>query len=242
MSDRTSSLSEPPRETGELTCEEGCGCRFSQANAYVASIDGADRWFCCSDCADTYAGRVSTPTAEVLRTHVVTGQTVADLGCGSGYYASLVSDFVGPAGRVHAVDSRPERLQQLEARIAHRAGGGEVQVHVAPTNQLPFLPDESVDFVLSNNVLCCRNERRSAIPEMLRILKPGGLVYIRAALRPSENVRPIETGEWEALLSPFVRIRGGEDSESRWALLRKTSNPRTRAGQGIGSHDAGEER
>src|SRR5688572_5825581 len=32
------------------------------------------------------------------------GQTVADLGCGSGYYAFRMSQLVGPSGKVQAID------------------------------------------------------------------------------------------------------------------------------------------
>ena len=49
------------------------------------------------------------------------GQTVADVGCGNGFYTLKLAELVGPRGRVLAVDIQPEMLELLAQRAA-RAG------------------------------------------------------------------------------------------------------------------------
>jgi ubiquinone/menaquinone biosynthesis C-methylase UbiE len=45
----------------------------------------------------------SSPQRHIV-CYVKRGQVVADLGCGSGYYALALAGCVGPEGRVYAVD------------------------------------------------------------------------------------------------------------------------------------------
>ena len=48
------------------------------------------------------------------------GQSVADIGAGSGYMSGRLAQQVGPAGRVYAVDVQPEMLQLLAQKMAER--------------------------------------------------------------------------------------------------------------------------
>ena len=46
------------------------------------------------------------------------GQTVADVGAGSGYFTVRLARRVGPEGKVYAVDVQPEMLTIIRKRIA----------------------------------------------------------------------------------------------------------------------------
>jgi len=48
--------------------------------------------------------------------YVEKGQVVADLGCGPGYYTLVLAEFVGPEGRVYAVDSDGKAIRALEKK------------------------------------------------------------------------------------------------------------------------------
>jgi len=74
---------------------------------------------------------------------VAPGQTIADIGAGSGYYTVRLAERVGPNGRVFAEDVTPRYLANLEARIA-KAGLTNVTV-VRGEPHDPRLPPESVD-------------------------------------------------------------------------------------------------
>lgn len=208
-----------------LTCEEGCGCRFERKNAFALSIDAEDHFFCCSDCADAYQGRLETPTVGILREHVRPGQTVADLGCGSGYYTFLLADLVGPEGSVIAVDRDPGLVRQLREVLAKRRTAGNVRVRASPAERLRGIAAGTVDFILSNNVLCCTDLRSESMGEIARVLRPGGVAYLRASKILTKGARPISDPEWDALLSSFVSLHRGADASVHWAIVQRGEPP-----------------
>ncbi|NTW59852.1 MAG: methyltransferase domain-containing protein, partial [Nitrospirae bacterium] len=57
----------------------------------------------------------------ILGSLVREGMTVADIGCGMGYFSVAMARMVGPAGRVLSVDLQEKMLKYLEKR-AVRAG------------------------------------------------------------------------------------------------------------------------
>ena len=57
------------------------------------------------------------------------GQTVAEIGAGSGYLVRRVARVVGPRGRVYAVDVEPRMLPILIERLRR---GGSGQRHARP--------------------------------------------------------------------------------------------------------------
>jgi FkbM family methyltransferase len=46
------------------------------------------------------------------------GDTVADVGAGTGYFALPMAKLVGPTGTVHAVDVQPEMLEILRRKLS----------------------------------------------------------------------------------------------------------------------------
>ena len=48
---------------------------------------------------------------------VVPGETVADIGAGSGYFTERLARLVGPTGRVYATDIQQGMLDLLRARM-----------------------------------------------------------------------------------------------------------------------------
>jgi|GEM_PF-3596646 SAM-dependent methyltransferase len=214
-----------PTEGASLKCEDGCGCLFERRDAFVLSIDGEAHFFCCADCADAYQGTLKTPTLDILRKHIRPGETVADLGCGSGHYTFLLSDLVGPQGTVIAVDPDPALVRQLEEGLKKKPSASNIRVHVSPAERLRDIRTGSVDFVLSNNVLCCTDLRKEAVDELVRILRPGGTAYLRASKILTKGSQPISEPEWNSLLHPFVILDRGTDASARWALLRRRERP-----------------
>ena len=74
------------------------------------------------------------------------GDTVADIGAGTGYFSLPIARLVGPTGRVLAVDIQPEMLTIIEERA--RAGKIANIVPILATETDPMLPDNTVDLVL----------------------------------------------------------------------------------------------
>src|SRR5215813_3414562 len=50
-----------------------------------------------------------------------TGERVLELGCGGGYYTHEAARFVGPTGRICAIDISPDQIAAAQARCAEFA-------------------------------------------------------------------------------------------------------------------------
>jgi ubiquinone/menaquinone biosynthesis C-methylase UbiE len=103
------------------------------------------------------------------------GQSVLDVGCGTGSLAIAAKQRVGPSGAVYGIDASPEMI----ARARKKAGkaGMDVTFTNGVVEDLPF-PDGRFDAVLSTLMLhhLPHAAREQCAREMRRVLKPGGRV------------------------------------------------------------------
>lgn len=100
------------------------------------------------------------------------GQTVADVGCGPGFFALPVARGVAPDGRVLALDIAPEMLALLRERMTAE-GVGNVEPLLSQESQLP-LQDGACDRVLLAYLLHELAEPAAFFAEVARVLRPGG--------------------------------------------------------------------
>jgi arsenite methyltransferase len=104
------------------------------------------------------------------------GAAVVDVGCGAGTDLLLAASHVGAEGRAIGVDMT-EAMRNRARRGAAACGLANVHVREGETAAMP-IETESVDVVISNGVLNLVPEKRAAIEEIRRVLKPGGRVQI----------------------------------------------------------------
>lgn len=100
------------------------------------------------------------------------GETVVDLGSGSGMDAFIASLKVGDTGRVIGVDMTDEQLAKSQA-LRERDGFGNVTFlkgYIEETG----LPDGTADLVISNGVINLAPDKSKVFREVARILKRGG--------------------------------------------------------------------
>jgi len=102
------------------------------------------------------------------------GETVVDLGSGSGMDVFYAAGFVGPTGHVLGVDFSPEQLAKAR-RLA--ADAGRVDFLEGRIEDLP-LEDDSVDCVISNGVINLSPDKKAVFAEAARVLRPGGRLAI----------------------------------------------------------------
>jgi arsenite methyltransferase len=105
-----------------------------------------------------------------------TGETVIDVGSGSGFDALIASTMVGPEGQVIGIDMTPEMLNKARTG-AEAMGAKNVAFREGLAEDLP-LPDGFADVVISNGVLNLTLNKTETLREWARILKPGGRLYI----------------------------------------------------------------
>ena len=104
------------------------------------------------------------------------GERVVDIGCGAGIDSLIASRMVGGAGQVIGIDMTPAMLEK--ARTSAEAGGFDnVEFRQSYGESVPVL-DGWADVVISNGVLNLMPDKRKALGEMARVLKPGGRLQI----------------------------------------------------------------
>jgi arsenite methyltransferase len=100
------------------------------------------------------------------------GESVLDLGSGSGTDVFGAAVRVGGSGRVVGVDITDEQLAKA-ARLRERAGFRQIELVEAHIEELPF-EDGSFDAVISNGVINLSVLKGRAFAEAARVLRPGG--------------------------------------------------------------------
>lgn len=104
------------------------------------------------------------------------GDDVLDVGCGTGRLALHVSKIVQPSGQVVGIDPSPHRIRIADARLE---GGAfkNVSFRIGYGEDLSAFSD-TFDHVYYSSVFHWIEDKRSALSEAGRVLKPGGKVGI----------------------------------------------------------------
>lgn len=158
--------------------------------------------------------RGRTVGIELLDLHA--GDTVLDIGCGTGLNFPLVIDAVGPAGRVIGLDSSPEMLARANRRIARR-GWSNASTVLADAADITTatIGTTVVDAILATYSLSVMADWRAAWANARATLRPGGRVCIVDMQRPT-YATPV--------LTPLARVAcamGGADIDAHpWTLLQ----------------------
>ena len=103
-------------------------------------------------------------------------ERVVDVGCGAGIDSLIAAHMVGPTGQVIGVDMTPAMLHKAQAGAA-AVNATQVEFRAGYGEALP-VPDGWADVVISNGVLNLMPDKRAALQEMARVLKPGGRLQI----------------------------------------------------------------
>jgi ubiquinone/menaquinone biosynthesis C-methylase UbiE len=100
------------------------------------------------------------------------GETVVDLGSGSGMDSFIATLKVGARGKVFGIDMTDEQRAKAE-RLRVRDGFTTVKYLKGYIEEVP-LPDGTADAVISNGVINLATDKTRVFREAARLLKPGG--------------------------------------------------------------------
>jgi ubiquinone/menaquinone biosynthesis C-methylase UbiE len=129
-------------------------------------------------------------TTQLLKNLAVQpGTVIADIGAGSGYHSTVLSNMVGN-GKVYAVDVEPEMIAYLNDRIKRE--GKKNIIPVLSTEKTVSLPANSMDMMLLVDVYHEFSFPYEMARSMLEALKPGGKLVLVEFRAEDWNV-PIKT-------------------------------------------------
>ena len=150
---------EPPAKSDGATTHRS----FKDAESWAKEFEAPDRrdW--------------QLPSIVVRVLGVEQGESVADIGAGTGYFTPYLSLSVGSAGRVWAVDVEPEMLEYIGKRTD--LGPAKV-ITVLATPDDPKLPAGEVDLVLVVDTWHHIDGRLAYLERLAGALSPRGRVAI----------------------------------------------------------------
>ncbi|MGH6690645.1 MAG: class I SAM-dependent methyltransferase [Gammaproteobacteria bacterium] len=108
---------------------------------------------------------------------LASGESVLDVGCGTGSLAIAAKRQVGATGDVFGVDPSPEMIARAMSKAVRT--GIDVRFENAVAEALPF-PDARFDAALSTLMLhhLPRKVRQACAREIHRVLRPGGRLLV----------------------------------------------------------------
>lgn len=105
------------------------------------------------------------------------GQTVLEVGCGTGFFTLPAAAMIGPSGRLIAMDPMTDFVDRVRHKVRET---GLHNVEVVRRDALKTgLADASVDVALLFGVVPFPSlPLDRLLPEMHRVLKPGGMLAV----------------------------------------------------------------
>ncbi|MCY7289194.1 MAG: methyltransferase domain-containing protein [Cryobacterium sp.] len=152
------------------------------------------------------------------------GDTVLDLGCGTGLNLALLVDAVGPLGAVVGLDRSPQMLEMARRRVEANGWTSVRLVEADATtfdpsevaNRLPEATEGLIDAVFSSYAMSVFDDWHPAWDRMRVLLRPGGRACIVDMQLPVGRAR---------VFSPLIRLAavvGGSDLAARpWTVLER---------------------
>ncbi len=145
-----------------------------------------------------------SPLENLRKYGVKVGMTVADIGCGSGFFTLPTAEIVGHAGKVYALDISQEMLKHLKKKNPPK----NVEIQICGENTLP-LPDNIIDFVILVFLFHELEDHQRFLKEVNRILKPKGRVFCLDWKKQDEEKGPPKENRIEQGVAMDIFERNG---------------------------------
>ena len=131
-----------------------------------------------------------------------------DVGCGSGYFSRIMARR---GSRVIGYDGSQAMLELARRAAQAENLSGRIAFRLVPTVERTSLPDASVDGCLCLNVLEYLDKPFDCLDEMVRVLKPGGLLVLsvphtHSPVRAMQVIRNAMKGSHSQSGSSYVAL------------------------------------
>lgn len=173
----------------------------------------------------------------VAALQVPAGSTVADVGCGDGFYTIPLARFLGPSGKVYAEDISDAELIKLKEHLG-KEGLKNVEV-IKGAEDDPKLPADRLDAVLIVNAYHEMPAHEAMLRHIRAALKQTGRLVLMERisnqfesfsrveqikvhqLGPDFAKQELEAAGFEVteLRDPFTERADDGDGKSRWWLI-----------------------
>jgi ubiquinone/menaquinone biosynthesis C-methylase UbiE len=140
------------------------------------------------------------------------GDTVLDIGCGTGRLGRYVAGVIGPSGSYLGIDPLADRVRIAKEKNQHP----KAVYRVGNAEDLDFQGDDSIDVAFLNEVFHWIVNKKAALREILRVLKPGGKVGLTTGAKELNTITGAEAIVERVLKHPpYVGVVRLEDSVTR---------------------------
>lgn len=116
------------------------------------------------------------PAKVIAALNLHSGETVADLGSGGGYFTFKLARAVAPGGKVYAVDIDKDMVQLIDKRVKEQPGTNIETILATATD--PLLPQTGVDLIFTVNTYHHITDRVAYFANTRKYLRPGGRIAI----------------------------------------------------------------
>lgn len=195
--------------------------------------------------AQSEEDRVAEMKRRVIETlHLRSGDTAADVGCGDGFYTIPLARFLGPSGKVFAVDTSESQLVRLKQHLGEEGLKNVEAIKGAEDD--PKLPTDALDGALIANAYHEMTAHEAMLRHVLAALKKGGLLVVMEGISDVRETTPrdeqirhhqlapraakqeVENAGFEGIeiRDPFIERTPDEDGKSRWWVLTARKSAR----------------
>jgi ubiquinone/menaquinone biosynthesis C-methylase UbiE len=119
--------------------------------------------------------------------NIRSGESVLDVGCGTGRQAVNVSGIIGPSGRFTGVDPSSHRIALARKKFG-RDSTSSVRFLVGQAEDLRVIPDNSINHAYFCSSFHWIDDKNTALREIYRVLRPGGRVGMTTPDRESPDM------------------------------------------------------
>ncbi|MCK5329912.1 MAG: class I SAM-dependent methyltransferase [Candidatus Marinimicrobia bacterium] len=134
--------------------------------------------------------------------HFEHGDTVLDVGCGTGDLALEIQGIISDKGKMYGIDASPKMIGVAKRKADRISAGTSFQVGLI--EDIAF-PDNNFDVVLNSLVMHHLPDdlKLAGLSEIYRVLKPSGRILI-------VDIESTSDGSWIQKLADFVvNLHGG---------------------------------